>query len=142
MAASPSSARANSSPRVSSPANSRRRAAVTRDAASFATTKLILYSDDDCEIIITLAPVAATAEKTRAAMPGTPIMPAPWSVTRLMPGIDVRALTMLPLPPPLVLAAPITVPGNSGLKVFLIQMGIPLPTAGATVLGCSTLAPK
>jgi len=47
------------------------------------TAKQMLCSLDDCEIINTRAFCAATAEKVRAAMPGTPIMPRPATVTRL-----------------------------------------------------------
>ena len=36
----------------------------------------------------------------------------------------------------------ISVPGASGLNVFLIRIGMRLATAGAIVAECSTLAPK
>lgn len=41
-----------------------------------------------------------------------------------------------------VLVVKIRVPGNAGLKVFLIKMGMSASTAGCMVFGWMTLAPK
>ncbi len=45
----------------------------------------MLCSDDDWLIISTLAPARATAVKVRAAMPGTPSIPLPSTVTMVSP---------------------------------------------------------
>ena len=95
--------------------------------------------EDDWEIISTLAPWLATAEKVRAAMPGTPIMPRPSTVTRLKPSMAVMALTVAGV---LCASLSMRVPRNSGLNVFLTHNGISRSIIGLRVFGCKTLAPK
>ncbi len=98
----------------------------------------MLCSDEAWEIISTLAPCAATAAKVRAAMPGTPIIPRPATVTSASPRMTVSALTVPPFPA----WATTRVPGKAGLKVLRTLIGMPRSMAGSIVLGCSTLAPK
>ena len=82
---------------------------------------------------------AAVVSNTRAANPGTPLIPAPCTVTRPSPPSDVVAFTTVLSSG--VLAA-IVVPGSSGANVFRIRTGIPASIAGSTVRGWMTLAPK
>ena len=98
----------------------------------------MLCSDDACEIISTLAPRCATAAKVRAAMPGTPIMPRPATVTSASPRITVRALTV----PPFDDLGTTRVPGKLGLKVLRTLIVMPRSMAGSIVFGWSTFAPK
>ena len=54
------------------------------------TTKEMLRSDEPCAIATTLMPPAASAENTRAEMPGVPTMPSP---TTAITATGARALT-------------------------------------------------
>jgi hypothetical protein len=67
---------------------------MTDDTPSVGIRKQIDCSDEDWEIINTLVPWLATAEKVRAAMPGTPIIPLPSTVTMLNLLMTVTALTV------------------------------------------------
>src|SRR5439155_731855 len=116
---------------------------IARTAASRCaspTTKQMLCSLLDWLIISTETPSAATVSKTRAAMPGTPDIPAPSTVIRPRPPSDVVALTMLPS----VASASevIVVPANDASKVLRIGTGMRASIAGSTVRGWMTFAPK
>ena len=97
------------------------------------------FSLEDWLIIITEMPSAAVVSKTRAAKPGIPLMPAPWTVMSPSDPIDVVALTTVPSFP---LAAVIVVPRSEGANVFRMRTGMPASTAGRTVRGWMTFAPK
>src|SRR5690625_6974414 len=77
---------------------------------------VMVYSDDDCVISIILMFSSARAPNIRAETPIIPTSPLPFRVTSAMSSIE-----EIPLIPPL--PAPaffwISVPGCSGLKVFL-----------------------
>ena len=83
-------------------------------------------------------PSAAVVSNTRAAKPGTPLIPAPCTVTSPRPASDVVAFTTVSRG----VRAVIVVPGSSGAKVLRIRTGIPASTAGRTVRGWMTFAPK
>jgi len=102
-------------------------------------TRAILLSLDAWENISTLTPAVAIAPNVRAAMPGTPGMPSPSTVISARSRMTVTALTA---PAPGALAAVMSVPGCSGLKVFLMRIGTPAATAGTIVRGWMTLEPK
>ena len=57
------------------------------------TEKQIDCSDDDWEISETLMDSSNSAAKVRAAMPGTPSIPLPETVSRACPGIADSAFT-------------------------------------------------
>src|SRR5213076_1869049 len=82
--------------RCSSALNIRSSALFKRSVASSGTTRQIEFSLDDWLIIITDTRSAAAVSNTRAANPGTPLMPAPCTV--IMPRLpsDVVAFTTLP----------------------------------------------
>src|SRR5439155_17723476 len=126
--------------RPSSAANARSRSRMIRAVCSAPTTKQMLCSLLDWLIISTETPSAATVSKTRAAMPGTPDIPAPSTVIRPRPPSDVVALTMLPS----VASASevIVVPANDASKVLRIRTGMRASIAGSTVRGWMTFAPK
>ena len=82
---------------------------------------------------------AAVVSNTRAAKPGTPLMPAPCTVSSPSPPRDVVAFTTLPSNT----GSPvIVVPGCSGANVFRIRTGMCASIAGSTVRGWITFAPK
>ena len=125
-------------PSRSSAANARRTVRSVRSASSSSTEKQIECSELPCEIRITEMPSSRSAPNSRWAVPGTPIIPAPSTLTS-------ATLSMLVMPLTAWLdagAAQISVPAFSGANVLRIQMGICLATAGAMVCGWMTLAPK
>ncbi|MDL1885946.1 ABC transporter substrate-binding protein [Anaerolineae bacterium CFX8] len=124
--------------RASSAASSASIASRTFRAVLSVTRKQKLCSDDDCEIIRMLAPACALARKVRPAMPGTPIIPLPLTVSRLTFLMLVTALMTVCVRSPF---SRMSVPGCCGLNVFRTRIGIPLSRIGWTVLGCSTFAP-
>ena len=65
-------------------------------ASGPSTANEMLRSDEPCAIATTLMLLAASAENTRAAMPGAPAMPSPTTATTAMPGRAVT-LSMSPL---------------------------------------------
>lgn len=67
----------------------------------------------------------------RVVMSDTPSRPRPSTVTADSPEIDAMAFATLPSAD----SGPMRVPGTSGRKVFLIQIGMSLSTAGCIVLG-------
>ena len=83
-------------------------------------------------------PSSRSAPNSRCAVPGTPIIPAPSTLTS-------ATLSMLVMPFTAWVdsgVAQMSVPGFSGANVLRIQIGICLATAGAIVCGWITLAPK
>ena len=107
--------------------------------ASSGTTRQIEFSLEDWLIIITETRSAAVVSNTRAANPGTPLMPAPCTVISPSPPSEVVALTTLPSRG---VSAVMVVPASDGAKVLRIRTGIPASTAGSTVRGWMTFAPK
>ena len=75
---------------------------------------------------------SASTLKMRLSMPAIPSMEVPVSVIRLMSSIDDIPLISLPSAEQSRLTV---VPGASGLKVFLIRMGMPLAHTGYRVGG-------
>ena len=82
---------------------------------------------------------AASARNSRSATPGTPTIPGPRSVSSDRSPTDVIPFAIRPSSSALV---EISVPGASGLNVFLIRIGMRFATAGAIVAEWSTFAPK
>ena len=82
---------------ISSRAISSRNSSASRVRARLAavsgTEKQIDCSDDDCEMSDTLIDSSNRAANVRAAMPGTPSMPLPWTVMRACPGMAESAFT-------------------------------------------------
>ena len=115
-------------------------AATARSASTPRTAKQIVCSEDACEIRITLTRDPASVRNRRSAMPGTPTIPGPESVSS-----DSCPTVVMPLAsvsPGSLFAPEIKVPGADGLNVFLIRIGMRLATAGAIVAEWMTLAPK
>ena len=65
------------------------------------TANEMLRSDEPCAMATTLMCAAASAENTRAAMPGVPAMPSPTTASTAMPGcaltLSIRPLAISPL---------------------------------------------
>src|SRR5215510_1843005 len=93
----------------------------TRETSDELITKQMLFSDEACEIIRTLARYEATAARAFAAMPGMPCMPMPLTVIRLTWRIEVTALTPRADGWPSTL---MRVPGFSWLKLLRMRIGI------------------
>ncbi len=96
-------------------------------------------SEEPCEIIMTFTSRRASASKIIRATPGRPIICAPLMLTRATFSIRAMALTTRFSRCSL---RRMSVPGHSGLKVFLTRIGISFCIAGSTERGWSTLAPK
>ena len=84
-------------------------------------------------------PAACTAAKVRAAMPGTPIIPLPATVTSAWPRMVASALTGYRASPR---RAVTDVPGCSGSRNDRTRSVVRVPSSGMSARGCSTLAPK
>ncbi len=98
----PTTASVASPPTISTPSISlrpisSRKTSTSRSRARFAdasgTLKQIDCSDDDCEISDTDVPCRYSASNVRAAMPGTPSMPLPVTVSSAWPPAADSALT-------------------------------------------------
>ena len=87
---------------------------------------------------MTEIPSSRSAPNSRCAVPGTPIIPAPSTLTSATASMLVMPFTAWSTSG----AAQISVPGFSGANVLRIQIGMPFVTAGAIVCGWITLAPK
>ena len=111
-----------------------------RSVSALSTAKQMVCSEDACEMRMTFTRREARVRNKRSAMPGTPTIPAPRSVSSERSPIDVMPFAR-PSPSALRLEE-MSVPGAAGLKVFLIKMGMRLATAGAMVAEWSTFAPK
>jgi hypothetical protein len=81
----------------------------------------------------------ASVRNTRPATPGTPTIPGPRSVSSDRSPTDVIPFASFPSSSAL---REMSVPGASGLNVFLIRIGMRLATAGAIDAEWRTLAPK
>ena len=81
------------SPRAISPPNSRVRLSCASFASASGTLKQIECSELACEMRETEIWRSCRAWKVRAAIPGTPSMPLPVTVTRAWPPAAVSALT-------------------------------------------------
>src|SRR6185369_69990 len=102
------------------------------------TAKQIECSELAWEIITTETSTTRSAPNSLSATPGMPIIPVPSTLSRAISSIVAKPLTGIVDGE----EEEILVPVASGLKVFLIQMGMPLAIAGNIVFGCTTLAPK
>ena len=110
---------------------------VSAESAS-GTAKQIECSELPWEIRITETPSSRSAPNSRSAVPGTPIMPAPSTLTSAIRSMLVMPLTACDETGD----SQMSVPGLSGANVLRIQIGIRFSTAGAIVCGWITLAPK
>ena len=81
------------SPRAIWSRNSSASRSRARPAAPSGTEKQIDCSDDDCEMSETLIPWWWSASNVRAAIPGTPSMPLPATVSSAWPLTAESALT-------------------------------------------------
>jgi hypothetical protein len=125
--------------RAISSRNSCSRRSRARRAAASGTEKQIDCSDEDCEISDTLVPCWYSAAKVRAAIPGTPSMPLPVTVSSACPPAAESALTGYFSS---VRRAEISVPGAVGSANGRTNTGMFRPATGMSARGCSTLAPK
>ncbi len=85
-----------------------------------------------------LVPAFATGVRSRRIIPGWPKMPVPSTVTSAIPPMLLTRRGAGPRPAG---RRVISVPGASGLKVFLIRIGMPERRAGSIVFGWITSAP-
>ena len=69
-------------PEVISSSKTRRKAATARVASTSGSVKPMEFSEEAWKIVETERPSPWMAPNVRAAMPGTPIMPLPATVTR------------------------------------------------------------
>ena len=102
-----------------------------KEACRAGTAKQIECSELACEIITTETSTACSAPKSLCETPGTPVMPVPSTLIKVISSTVAN---------PLIGAsdfdvAEMAVPRASGLKVFLIQMGMPRVIAGNIVFG-------
>ena len=125
--------------RRSSALNMRSSAGRRRSAPSAGTTRQIEFSLEDWLIMSTFTFSAAVVSNTRAAKPGTPLMPAPCTVSSPSPPRDVVAFTTLPSNTG---SAVIVVPASAGANVLRMRTGMRASIAGSTVRGWMTFAPK
>ncbi len=118
--------------------NSWDRCSRARRAAGSGTAKQIDCSDDDCEMSETLIPWRCRASKVRAAMPGTPSMPLPATVTSACPEAAESAFTGYLSR---VRRLEISVPAAVGSANGRTNTGMGRPETGMSARGCRTLAP-
>ena len=123
---------------TSSRANASRTARSADTASPSRMVQQIECSDDPWLIITTDTPAWCSASNARAAVPGTPIMPAPSMFRMARPLKVVTPFTGCSGPG----SALMRVPGCDGLKVLRAMMGMPRSKAGPMVCGWITLAPK
>ena len=114
-------------------------AATARLASPSARVKPIELSEEAWKIVETDSPSACTAAKVRAAMPGTPIIPRPATVTRACPRTVATAFTGNPAS---VRRADTSVPGRSGCTNDRTTSLAFVPSRGMRARGWRTLAPK
>ncbi len=126
------------SARAISPRNSRSNAVRASSASGSGTLKQIECSDDACEMSETEMPRPCSAAKVRAAMPGTPSMPLPATVSSAWPPAAVSALTGLR---PALTRSETSVPGEVSSANGRTKTGMRRPATGISARGCSTLAP-
>ena len=126
-------------PASSSEPNALSTAATAAPASASRVTKQMLCSLDAWEIMTTLTPASARAEKRRPATPSRPINPLPSRLTRATSSMVEMPRTALP---PFPASWVITVPASSGRKVLRTTTGIPRSEAGCSECGCTISAPK
>ena len=83
---------------------------------------MVLFSDDACDTINTLIPDFARALNMRELIPMIPTIPKPDTVIKQVSLID--EIPLMGFDSPSGIFSVISVPGASGLKVFLITMGM------------------
>ncbi len=126
------------SPRAISPPNSRSRLSRASAASASGTLKQIECSEDAWEMSDTEIRRAWSEAKVRAAMPGTPSIPLPVTVTSACPPAAVSALTGKRAG---ATRSETSVPGASGSPKGRTCSGMRRPATGMSVRGCSTFAP-
>jgi hypothetical protein len=134
--------RRSSTPSISSRAisswNVSSRAARARSASPSGTLKQIECSDEAWLMSDTEIPARCIAPKVRAAMPGTPSMPLPVTVTSAWPGIADSAFTGYPLK---VRRREISVPSRAGSANGRTRTAMARRLTGIRARGCRTFAP-
>jgi hypothetical protein len=86
-------ATSSTSPLASSSLNARRSACTAGPASAAGSVNPMELSDEAWKMVDTDSPAACTAANVRAAMPGTPIMPLPETVTTAWPRMVASAFT-------------------------------------------------
>ena len=125
------------SPRSSSSENAARNCVSAAAAACSGTVKQIECSEDACEISETDMPPLASAPNVRAAMPGTPSIPLPATVTSACEVIAESARTGEPATDR---PWAISVPSASGSANGRMRSVVP-SVNGISARGCRTFAP-
>ncbi len=116
----------------------RRRLATARSASASGSVKPIELSDEPWKIVETDRRSASTAANVRAAMPCTPTMPLPATVTTACFGSTATAFTGYDVDT----WRPATiVPGRVGSRKDRTSSTTFVPEIGMSARGCSTLAP-
>ena len=93
--------------------------------------------------MITLAPTSLAALNMALAVPGTPAIPVPSTLTRANLSIVANDLTQASKSAfSLAGCLQIVVPGADRLNIFLMTIGILSFITGIMVRGCKTFAPK
>mmetsp|Transcript_31783 Transcript_31783/g.92314 ORF Transcript_31783/g.92314 Transcript_31783/m.92314 type:complete len:339 (-) Transcript_31783:774-1790(-) len=115
---------------------------LTRSMSESLTAKQRECSDDAWQMSWTCTFACASTLKIRWVTPQTPIMPVPATLTSAMLSIVEKPATQLFRRTVSSEGTKIRVPDASGLKVFLMKMGIRALIAGSMVFGWITFAPK
>jgi len=121
-----------------SSANAARRLSRAVSALADGTVKQMECSDDACEMSDTDTPARSSAENVRPAMPGTPSMPLPDTVTSACSVTADNALTGYFVS---VRRPEISVPVAEGSENGRMKSGVDRLTSGVSARGWSTLAP-
>ena len=103
-------------------------ASIALCASALRTAKEVVFSLDACDTINTLTPFRASALNMRALIPMIPTMHNPETVIRQVSLIE--DMPLMSLPSAEGRCSLMQVPGASGLKVFLISMGMFLWNTG------------
>ena len=112
--------------------------ATARSASDSGTVKPMELSDEPWKMVETDSRSASTAVNVRAAMPCTPTMPLPATVTTAWAGRRASALTGKPGSTCLAVTS---VPGTSGWMNDRTCNAMRVPAMGISARGCRTLAP-
>ena len=124
--------------RAISSANAARRLARAVSALAAGTVKQIECSDDACDMSETETPSRCSAVNVRPAMPGTPSMPLPVTVTSACAVTADSAFTGYFVS---VRRAEISVPAAVGSANGRTKSGVDRFASGVSARGCSTFAP-
>mmetsp|Transcript_20552 Transcript_20552/g.57022 ORF Transcript_20552/g.57022 Transcript_20552/m.57022 type:complete len:435 (-) Transcript_20552:1238-2542(-) len=124
--------------------NSSSMASLALVASSSGVAKVMLCSEEACEINTTLMPRLSSLPKSLRATPWTPIKPDPSTLMSAMCSMLEKPHTHESDWVSVTLEVKIRVPRNLALKVFRMKMGICglLEIAGCIVFGWITFAPK